>query len=443
MQRVMDALTNRAVTSDIAVRQAVGQLVVAPYQMNKPIWTTGDPARYVDEGWHKAPVVFACVMAIADAASTAPIQVFENTGEGEPEPADATPLGTLMRRPNADLDGAEFVQVVTTIAALSGFCVIEKERDQLGNVIGLYPLRSDWLKPVPRQQSAPAWAYHIPGHRDPYILEPEDVIVHTHAPDPNLGYRGTSPLAVAFRELGIENTMTDFLKAFFDRGALPVYGIVPKHPIKDQAQADAFRSALMGKYAGALNAAEPMILTGVEDVKKLGFDFNELAYPELRGLSEVQICTAFRVPPILIGIQKGLDAGTYSNYEQARRAFFEDTIASLWRRLDGALTRSLLPDFDDSGRLSIDFDTGEVPALQDDEDARWARSTAALTAGGITPQCAQIAQPVKAVHMLKPFGADTDRLPVIAVHFKRLAINGKRAAAKPLAVFCLAGPAIA
>ena len=259
MQRVMDALTNRAVTSDIAVRQAVGQLVVAPYQMNKPIWTTGDPARYVDEGWHKAPVVFACVMAIADAASTAPIQVFENTGEGEPEPADATPLGTLMRRPNADLDGAEFVQVVTTIAALSGFCVIEKERDQLGNVIGLYPLRSDWLKPVPRQQSAPAWAYHIPGHRDPYILEPEDVIVHTHAPDPNLGYRGTSPLAVAFRELGIENTMTDFLKAFFDRGALPVYGIVPKHPIKDQAQADAFRSALMGKYAGALNAAEPMI----------------------------------------------------------------------------------------------------------------------------------------------------------------------------------------
>src|SRR5690606_3839162 len=264
------------------------------------------------------------------------------------------------------------LQAVSVIAALSGFCVIEKERNGLGEIVNLWPLRSDWLRPIPREQSAPAWEYRVPGRREPFILEPENVIVHTHAPDPNMGYQGTAPMAVAFRELGIENAMTDFLKAFFDRGALPVYGIIPKQAITNQEQADAFRERIVGRYGGALKSAEPMLLTGVEDVKRLGFDFDELAYPELRSLSETSICTAFRVPPILIGIQAGLERATYSNYEQAERSFYQGPVTSLWKRLGGALNRGLAPEFD-AGALSILIDTGDVPALQDDENDLWQR----------------------------------------------------------------------
>lgn len=375
---------DRSLATDLDLRANIGSIVVPPSQMNKAIWTTGNPNRYVSEGWSKAPVVFACVMAIADAVATAPLRVLETTGEDEPMPADDSPLGDLMQRPNPDMDGAEFINAVVAIAALAGFCVVEKERNGFDDVVALWPLRSDWLKPIPRSQSAPAWEYRIPGYRDPEILEPEDVIVYTHAPDPNRGYQGTAPMAIAFRELGIENAMTDFLKAFFDRGALPVYGIVTDYDFKTQEEADAYRHRLMGKYGGAQRAGEPMLMGSVKDVKRIGFDFDELAYPELRALSETQICTAFRVPPILIGVQAGLDAGTYSNYEQARRAFFEDTVTSLWRRLDGALSRSLVPEFDDTGALSIDFDRGEVPALRDDENTLWQRTTAALSAGGIS-----------------------------------------------------------
>lgn len=365
-------------------RSAAGMTLYAPHQINRPVWETGTSANYVTEGYLKSPVVFACVLAIADSVATAPIVVMNDTGDGEMEPAPESTLQELLNRPNPSMDQAEFMQAVSVIAALSGFCVIEKERNGLGQIVNLWPLRSDWVKPIPRDQSPPAWEYRVPGHRTPFILEPEDVIVHTHAPDPFMGYRGSAPMAIAFRELGIENAMTDFLKAFFDRGALPVYGIIPKQQIANQEAADAFKQRLMGRYGGAIRSAEPMLLTGVEDVKRLGFDFDELAFPELRSLTETNICTAFRVPPILVGIQAGLDASTYSNYEQARRAFYEDTIASLWRRLDGALTRSLVPDFDTDGTLSVTFDTGVVSALQDDENALWQRATAALQAGGIS-----------------------------------------------------------
>lgn len=365
-------------------RSVVGLSLYATHQIGKPIWEPGTRQRYVSEGWSKSPVVFACVLAIADSVATAPLVAVEMNRNGELEPAPQSDLQRLLDRPNPSMDQAEFMQTVASMGALSGFTVIEKERNGLGKVVALWPLRSDWVKPIPRDQSAPAWEYRVPGRRDPFILEPEDVIVHTHAPDPNMGYLGTAPMSVAFRELGIENAMTDYLKAFFDHGAMPQHGLKTTQRFQTQEEADAFRQRVVGRYAGLRNSADPMLLQGIEDVVRLGFNFDELAYPQLRSLSETNICTAFRVPPILIGIQAGLDASTYSNYGQARKAFYEDTIMSLWRRLDGALTRSLVPEFDTTGKLTVMFDTGAVSALQDDEDALWQRTTAAAQAGLIS-----------------------------------------------------------
>lgn len=375
------AIQTRQEEQGISVRSAAGMTLFPQYQMNRPIWQTGSNARYVTEGWSKSPVVFACVLALADAVATAPIVVTEDAGDGQQEPVPDHSLQRLIQRPNPSMDSAEFFQAVTVMAALSGFCVIEKERNGLGEPVNLWPLRSDWLKPIPREQSAPAWEYRVP-LRNPIILEPEDVIVYTHAPDPNMGYTGTAPMAVAFRELGILNAMTDFLKAFFDKGAVPQYGIIPRQPITTQEVADAFLEKVRGKFRETNGG--PMLLTGVEDIKRIGFNFDELAYPELRNLSEVNICAAFRVPAVLIGIQAGLDSSTYSNYDTAFSFFFRTTVTSMWRRLDGALTRGLVHEFDDTGKLNIEFDLSAVDALQEDETALWTRSISALSAGGIS-----------------------------------------------------------
>ena len=64
-------------------------------------------------------------------------------------------------------------------------------------------------------------------------------------------------------------------------------------------------------------------------------------------------------------------------------------IASLWRRMDGALSRSLVPEFDVSGTLSLVFDTGEVAALKDDEVALWQRVDAAVRTGWLSTHTAQ------------------------------------------------------
>jgi phage portal protein BeeE len=104
-------------------------------------------------------------------------------------------------------------------------------------------------------------------------------------------------------------------------------------------------------YGGFQNWTKTVLLHGGLDYKTIGSNIEEFAYPQLRALTETHICSVFGVPPIVAGIQAGIDASTYSNYEQARKAFFEDTVQALWSRLDGALTRGLLSEFTDDRRI--------------------------------------------------------------------------------------------
>jgi hypothetical protein len=125
-------------------------------------------------------------------------------------------------------------------------------------------------------------------------------------------------------------------------------------------------------------------LQGITDVKRLGFDFNELAYTDLRDVSELAVCQAFGVPPGLVGTSPGLDSNTYSNAKTMRQSFYEDTITPLWARLDDTLTFGLLSEFESRPGYSLEFDTSNIPALQDDVTPTWQRATAALQASGIT-----------------------------------------------------------
>src|SRR5690606_678956 len=192
------------------------------------------------------------------------------------------------------------------------------------------------------------------------------------------------------RETSVVNSLTDFLKVFMDRGALPLYAIIPQDEgpaaaqWKKQETKDAFMAAWRNRYGGMRNAAEPLPMVGVKDVKRIGLDFNELAYRDLNDLQDAHIATAFGIPPILLGAQVGLDKATYSNYEQARRSFYEDTMTPLWARLDDAFSRHLLNDRDFVSDIELRFDTSSVPALRDDEVAATDRAVKLFTAGIIS-----------------------------------------------------------
>jgi HK97 family phage portal protein len=367
------------------VRATLGGGILTPsYQQNKATWPDRTIDTYDREGYRKLALVFRLVGIVAHAAGSAPVRVYREEQDGELTELPKHPLRQLMVRPNPQMRESRFIATVSMIASIAGFCLIEKERGLGGRVIGLWTLRSDWAKPIPRANRLPDWEYRIPG-RDPITLKSEDVLHVTYADRPDGSPFGLGPLEVALREVGIANVMTDFLKAFFDTGAMPVTGLVMREGWPgDQSDADLIKETWRRRYGGLMNSVEPALLKDIVDVKRLSFDFNELAYLDLRDISDLALCQAFGVPPILAGVRYGLERSTFANYGEARRSFYEDTVSPLWARLDDVLTLGLLPEFDTSPGTALQFDTSAIPALQEDRNTRAGWLTTAYLGGGIS-----------------------------------------------------------
>ena len=85
-----------------------------------------------------------------------------------------------------------------------------------------------------------------------------------------------------------------------------------------------------------------------------------------------EICIAFGVPPMLIGIPG--DA-TYANYQEANRAFYRLTVLPLVAKVTAAVSHWLEGFTGEAAELKPDLD--QVPALAVERDQQWARVGAA------------------------------------------------------------------
>lgn len=388
-ERIGSSLVRMLTPPDQRAERSVGFDRYGPsWQNDKPRWLDANIGEY-RKAYASQVAVYACIMARATAVSSAPVRVYRDT-EGNIEEEPGHPLRDLIAHPNPLQSESEFLLMTQVLMDATGFAAIEKVRNSAGQVVQLWHLRSDWLKEIRRSQRPSDWEYRVPG-RESIQITAENIIIVAGGPSTDLGVIGMSPIAVALREVGIDTAMTDFLKIFIDQGGMPVHALVTPNSVKDQAAADWHRGLWQQAFGGFRNWHKTPLLSDGMDVKKIGSSIDELAYPELRALTEAHICAVFRVPPIIAGIQAGIEASTYSNYEQSRKAFFEDTVSALWARLDGAFTRGLLAEFTREGGYSLEFDTSQVPALRDDKHQTWQRAREALASGGMTLNQFQVA----------------------------------------------------
>jgi HK97 family phage portal protein len=360
-----------------------------PTFLNDQPQYTLNPIQESSKGYTNSALIFRCVQYTANAMGSAPLKLYETIDDrSRTDEVNTHPFRNLMRQPNLGQSEQTFLTYIGVLMCVTGFAVIEKERNQLGDIIGLWPLRSDWLRPIPRSATLPDWQYEVPGER-PKILSADDVIPITYADTINNSPTGIGPLESALRNMGIQWALTDFIQGFMDRGAMPMYLAIPNDDPytqmlwSDQAQVDAFRAAFKQRFGGLNKSLDVAIPTGVKDIKPLGFNIDELAYPDLFALNENAICQAFGISPIVVNTTSGLEQSSYNNYNSARRSFYEDTLTPLWGRIDDAFTRHLLYEMADTNRFSIAFDLSRVPALKDDVTARWERATDAFNSGAI------------------------------------------------------------
>ncbi|MFC7443414.1 phage portal protein [Laceyella putida] len=330
-----------------------------------------------EEGYRKNSIASACISMIATSAPEAPLKVYRPTPEGLEELPDHW-LSRLLTRPNPFLSSYELWEWVHTFLNTAGNAYLLLRRNHIdAPIVEMEVLRSDCMIPVVND-AGNIVAYHYQVSGQPIRFEPWQIL-HLKFPDPLNPSMGLSPLARVMREVGIDNEATDFTRAFFKNAAVP-YGILSSDQRLREEEVERTREKWFQWFKGfkGRNRFKPAVLGQGLDYKQIGLSFSDMEFETVRALTETRICGAFGVDPVLIPSYTGIKyGGKYSNYSEARKHLWEETIVPALKRIESKITAQLLA----SEGLVAQFDLSQVKALQENEERKFARVSQAFQAG--------------------------------------------------------------
>ena len=132
-------------------------------------------------------------------------------------------------------------------------------------------------------------------------------------------------------------------------------------------QFDRLKAELEG-FQGARNAGRPLLLEGGLDWKPLSLTPKDMDFIEAKNSAAREIALALGVPPMLLGIPGD---NTYSNYQEAQRTFWRQTVLPLVTRTARAFSAWLSPAWAPGLDLRPDLDS--IEALSSEREALWTR----------------------------------------------------------------------
>lgn len=346
--------------------------ILALETLNRPVWSPRDYAAFAREGFMVNPIVYRSVRMIAEAAASVPLLLYEGSFEHETHP-----LLDVIRRPNAGQTSADFFESWYGYLLVSGNAYAEAVAID-GDVREIHALRPDRMLIIPGRDGWPAaFEYHAGGARVRFDAEPiagVPAILHLKLFHPADDHFGMSPIEAAATAIDIHNAAAAWNKALLDNAARPsgalVYGDGQGRLSADQFER--LKSELEASFQGARNAGRPLLLEGGLDWKPLSLSPKDMDFIEAKNAAAREIALALGVPPMLLGIPGD---NTYSNYQEAQRAFWRQTVLPLVQRTAKAMARWLGPAW--GGGLELRPDLDQVEAFTPERDALWSRLNAA------------------------------------------------------------------
>jgi HK97 family phage portal protein len=347
--------------------------VVAFGTSGRVAWSARDLVSLAKTGFQGNPMGFRAVKLISEAAAALPLILQDNERR-----YDSHPVLDLIRRPNPAQGRAEMFEAIYGHLLLSGNAYVEAVPG-LGKLPGeLHVLRSDRMALVPGPDGWPAaYDYTVGGRKHRFAMSEEaQPICHIKTFHPADDHYGFSPLQAAAVAIDVHTSASAWSKALLDNAARPSGAMVYKGADGQGAlsndQYDRLVSEMELHHQGARNAGRPMLLEGGLDWKPMGFSPSDMEFQKTKEAAGREIATAFGVPPMLMGIPG--DA-TYSNYQEANRAFYRLTVLPLVARVTAGISHWLSVFTGEVVELRPDLD--QIPALAVERDQQWARVGAA------------------------------------------------------------------
>jgi HK97 family phage portal protein len=327
-------------------------------------------------------VLYRCVRMIAEAAAGVPLLLYRGDEE-----LSAHPLLDLLARPGPASSTPDLLEACYGFLLVSGNAYLEAVALS-GTLRELHPLRPDRMKVVPGPDGWPE-AHEYTADGKPRRIAGEAVpgvprILHIKLFHPLSDHYGLSPIEAAASAIDIHNTASRWNKALLDNSARPSGALVytARDGTLTMEQYDRLKAELEQGFAGAARAGRPLLLEGGLDWKSMSLTPKDMDFIEAKRTAAREIALALGVPPMLLGIPGD---NTYSNYQEATRSFWRQTVLPLVNRTAKALSLWLGPAYgvrpsgSDTMSPPLDLrpDLDAIEALSTEREALWSRIGAA------------------------------------------------------------------
>jgi HK97 family phage portal protein len=331
---------------------------------DKPVWNTQKDKQFITEGYNRVVWVYACVSAISGAVSSVPWLLYRKGRGGRLIEITDHPILTMLNsKANPHMSGKDFIDYWATYLAIEGKFYAEYSNPNAP--MAMYPLYPHYMYPIPhRTEFIGGYEYRLD---TPILYTPEEIL-WSKFNDPLDVYQGQSPIRALSRTIDTENEAVDWNKSTLQNAGVPpgVFQIQNPSPELQETLREEWRK----RYAGGSNARIPLILNADKATyQQIGLSAMDMDFLNQRKVNRTEICSAFGVPSQIVGDPEGQ---TYSNYGEAQKAFWENTVIS--RYLDHILDKlqsDLLPRYSDS--LVLKYDLTGVGALKENEDKKATR----------------------------------------------------------------------
>ena len=334
-------------------------MVVNPDQA---VWTPRDYAHLADEAYVKNVIAYQSINKVGEAVGS----IKWTAWRGDTEVTDS-PLLDLIRQPNPQQSYADLVMAKVGYKLLSGNSYDERV------IVGTEPKEMYTLRPdrmtvaLDASGQVSRYTYKVNGKETTWPGDGREVedILHSkqfHPTNDVYGLGSVEPGAFAIDQ---NNEGMAWMQALLQNSARPSGALVMQKDSNGSFQSlddenfNRLKVEVQDMYSGSANAGKPMILEGGLDWKQMGLSPTDMGIIEGNNAAARNIALAFGVPPQLLGIPGD---NTYSNYQEARLAFWEDTVIPMVRVIAAEWSRWLGPLFGDL-ELRADFD--HIPAIAD------------------------------------------------------------------------------
>lgn len=319
-------------------------------------------------------VVAACTAWIQRNYPKPRLVVEERDGDEWKEvPGHRLPL--LVERPNRHYAKSQLWQRTLADWVPTGNAYWVKERNQAGEIIGLYHRPECHFRPdFPKERSKvfiSRYLETVDGKEQEWPVE--DVIHFRFGFDPQNERLGWSPLRAGLNEIGTLNNGAAYRGSLLDKQGVPAYALTVTDEQsrqellkKDQGFFDGVREKFRalfsrGRAGGLFFPSFPAELT------RVGFSPAELDIITMLAWDSDIVCALIGLSAMVVNLPSGNGQRTFANQADAREAAFEQCIMPYQLANAEDLTLQLLPDFEeDTANFRVAWNYTKVPELQGD-----------------------------------------------------------------------------